>query len=289
MKSDYNEYPCDICGSGDAAEVPYVRLYTGDQPIHICQNCGFVYVKYRRGVEEVAKAWDDIYSGSEGISDSYLPRIPAVVARHTYVAEFIDMHLGLKSKKVIDIGAGEGQFLKQVQAHFEGNVFGIEPFKNNCDLMDKNGVANFCGTIESFTDAGVEKKADVATILWTLENCSSCESMIKSVRNLLVDDGHIVVATGSRILVPFKKPLKEYFGKNPVDTHCFRFSANTLCALLAKCGFETAYINRYIDTDYLCVIGKKRPEQDEIKWQGDNFFSVYDFFERWHKESIYYE
>ena len=38
-------YECDICGYLDAIEVPNCRHYTGGQPIHICSNCGFVYVK----------------------------------------------------------------------------------------------------------------------------------------------------------------------------------------------------------------------------------------------------
>ena len=54
MPSDHTEYPCDVCGCDKAVEVPYARLYTGDQPIHICKGCGFVYVRRRR---DAAKAW----------------------------------------------------------------------------------------------------------------------------------------------------------------------------------------------------------------------------------------
>ncbi|MCK5541088.1 MAG: methyltransferase domain-containing protein [Desulfobacterales bacterium] len=288
MSDQYKEFPCDICGSKDAEEVPYAKLYSDGQEIHICKKCGFVYVKYRRDSDSVAKTWDKIYSSDVKISTPYSPKIPAVKARQTYVAEFLDVNLGLDGKKIVDIGAGDGQFLKIVKDNYDASVFGVEPYQNNCDKMNSNSIDCFCGTIESYCDSKDYQKADIATIMWTLENCASCRDMLFGARNLLKEDGYVIVATGSRILVPFKKPLQNYIGTNPADTHCFRFSANTLRALLAVNGFETVYINRYIDTDHLCVIGQKKPEDSKIEWQGDDFLSVYDFFERWHKENIYY-
>ncbi|SMP83299.1 hypothetical protein SAMN06295888_1821 [Desulfonatronum zhilinae] len=44
MNAKYSKFPCDLCGSTQSVEAPYARLYTNDQPIHICKECGFVYV-----------------------------------------------------------------------------------------------------------------------------------------------------------------------------------------------------------------------------------------------------
>ena len=112
--------------------------------------------------------------------------------------------------------------------------------------------------------------------------------MLSGAYKLLKDDGYIVMATGSRILVPFKKPLNLYFSKNPADTHAFRFSANTLQGILAVSGFEVKFVNQYLDSDILCMLAQKKKKSDKISWQGDDFIKVYDFFERWHRETIYY-
>lgn len=276
------EYHCDLCGSSDAVEVPYARLYTNDQPIHICKICGFIYVKKRRTSKEIASEWSDNLFGK-----NYTARIPAVKARQTYVADYIDSKINLKGKKIIDIGAGEGQFLEIAKYQYGAEVFGIEPSYTNCAQMKNNGLDCFNGTIEDYISSRYNKIFDIATIMWTLEACLSCRDMIVSARKLLNNDCYIVVATGSRILVPFKKPLWEYLRPNPPDTHAFRFSVNTLKALLTTCGFKVMHVNRYIDTDYLVILAEVCDNID-VSLQGDNFLQVYDFFERWHRESMYY-
>lgn len=283
------EYPCDLCGSRDAVEVPECRKYTHNQPIHICKSCGFVYVKNRRSAQEVADAWsNEIYESR------YTARIPVVKARHTYVAEFIDVSLSIKGKSVIDIGAGEGDFMKMLRDQYGArSVFGIEPSKRNCELMTEVGISSFAGTIESFIESSLtesKQQYDLVTILWTLENCRSCTDMLQAAYNLCIDDGFVAIGTGSRILVPFKKRLNDYIGISPgsADTHAFRFSANTLRGLLAKAGFEVLHTNRYIDTDWLVMLAKKQPKGKSISWEKDDWRKVSDFFSRWDKETQYY-
>lgn len=288
IEQHFEEFPCDVCGTTDAIEVPHAREYTENQPIHICTHCGFVYVKQRRSAKEIADTWANEWYGNK--DNGYTAHIPAVKARQTYVADFIDVGLGLKGKEVCDIGAGEGSFLKMVRDEYGARVFGIEPSHTNCSQMTQMGISNFDGTIEEYiaSDQSKNYKADIVTIVWTLENCLSCRDMLAGAYSILKDGGSVVVATGSRILVPFKKPLNYYLDPNFVDTHCFRFSANTLRGILAVSGFEVTQMNRYIDSDWLCAIAQKRPVGAHIFWEKDDCRSVADFFERWHKETAFY-
>jgi 2-polyprenyl-3-methyl-5-hydroxy-6-metoxy-1,4-benzoquinol methylase len=218
----------------------------------------------------------------------YTARIPAVKARQIYVAETIDTEVGLKGGALCDIGGGEGQFLDIAKAEPYGALpFAIEPSEANCRMLTGLGIENYQGTIEEFLDSNSDKLGsfDFVTIMWTLENCRSCRDMLNAANALLRTGGHIVVATGSRVLVPFKKPLHYYLSKNPADTHSFRFSANTLRGLLAVSGFETVYTNRYIDTDFLVVIAQKAPSGEKLTWTGDDPDDVADFFARWHTET----
>lgn len=279
----YSIRPCDLTGRDDAVEAPYSRLYTNGQPLHICRETGFVYVRYRRSAEAIARAWSD-----EVYGDRYTARIPAVLARQMYAADFLDSCLNLKGEKVSDIGAGEGQFLEILRDRYGAEVFGIEPSQKNCDLMQKNGISSFAGTIEDYVASSDGREASVVTITWTLENCYSCMDMIRAAYDMLPVGGHVAIATGSRILVPFKKALWQYLGPAPADLHSFRFSKNTLSGLLALNGFEPVHVNRYLDSEYLVMIGRKAPEGTEIPWQRDDYRKVYNFFERWHHESVHY-
>ncbi len=283
VNDEYETFSCDLCGTDEAQEIQVARKYTNDQPLHCCSNCGFVYVKRRRSANRIAEVWsDDIYESN------YTARIPAVKARQTYVAEFIDVELGLKGKTLCDIGGGEGLFLKMVMApEYGAEVFAIEPSRKNCNMMANDNIETFCGSIEDYCESEMfeGRRFDMATIMWTLENCQSCRRMLDAAYDILKPGGHVVVSTGSRILVPFKKPMHYYLGTNPADSHCFRFSKNTLQGLLAESGFEMVAVNRAIDTDYLVMAGKKTDKVKKIDWQGDDCMEVIDFFVRWDKET----
>jgi len=281
------EHPCDLCGSNDAAEIPHVLLYTNGQLVHVCRACGFVYVRARRSAKEIAETWNEIY-GEGFAGERYTARIPAVKARHVYVADFLDMHLPLKSLCVCDIGAGEGAFLKVLRDEYGADVFGVEPSAENVRRMAAMGIEAFAGTIEEFAERGAPASFDVVTIVWTLENCQSCRGMLGAAHRLLRPGGHVLVATGSRILVPFKKTLMDYFGPNPADTHCFRFSANTLRTVLALNGFRAVHLNRYLDSDVLCAIGRREAPGTDLPRPKDDPNEVLAFFERWHAESEHY-
>ena len=80
----YQHYPCDLCGSEEAVEIPYVRFYTGNQPVHICSVCGFVYVRMRRSSEEIARVWSEELYGGVYTAKKH----PVMMPRYHYVAGF---------------------------------------------------------------------------------------------------------------------------------------------------------------------------------------------------------
>lgn len=284
--SVYREFSCDLCASTGAIELPYVRRYTKGQLIHICVKCGFIYVKRRRSYDQIAQVWSNELFGK-----AYTSRTPLMLARHTYIAEFIEQNIGLLNKKVCDIGAGEGQFLDIIKRNYGSIVFGIEPSAANCNNLRKLAIKYFTGTLEDYLKNSDSRAylADVVTMMWTLENAASCRELLMSARKILKRDGHLIVATGSRILVPFSKPLNLYLSSNPVDTHAVRFSANTLTSLLATVGFKLVHVNPYLnDSLMLCVIAKKVTMPRKVRIKGDDFRQVRDYFKRWHRETLFY-
>ncbi len=286
---DVRDYPCALCGGETFAPIACVAPYTNGQILHVCEGCGLVQVPRRRSAATIAAIWSDEVFADAYTDRTYTARIPHVLARQTFVAATINDTLGLKGKRVCEIGAGEGQFLEILRgAEYGADVFGIEPSARNCESLAELGIENFCGTIEDWraSDQAKRKRFDIVAILWTLENTSDPRTMLEGAHEMLAENGHVVVATGSRILVPFKKPLSYYLGRGePVDQHPFHFSANTLEGLLAETGFRKIFVNRYIDNDILCVIARKSGPAGSIPWRGDDWRAVVDFFERWHRET----
>lgn len=270
------EHDCDLCGSSDFTSLEVARPYIGDnEPPVVCMNCGFVYVRNRRSPEDVAKSWDDIWG------NGYTSEWPAVKARLFYVAEWLDQAIGLKGKSLLEIGAGEGTFLEMARDRGAWPPCGIEPCKDNVRRMRDKNIETFEATVES---CKLEQKFDVVCLLWVLENCADCIGMLKRAREWLKPDGHLVVATGSRILVPYKKPMSSYFSDNRPDTHCFRFSHETLCAALQKSGLGPhGESSRFWDSDWLVRVAKPTPPLD-IRGPVDDPREVLDFFRSWSEQ-----
>lgn len=282
---------CDLCQSTDLAEVPSSKNYSDGWPLHVCRGCGFAQVVLRRSPEAIQKAWaDELYRADEAtrLSDTtYTARMPAVHARQVFAADFLAEAVDIKGKRVVDIGAGEGDFLAMLQGpDYGAEGFAIELSAANCAILKAAGIEFFEGTMEDYAEApeAAERRFDVATLTWTLENCQSARGVLTQAAGILDDGGHVMVATGSRILVPFKKPLQYYIGKN-MDTHPFHFSANCLKGLLAVAGFEVTHINRYIDSDLLVVVGRKTGRANDIPWEKDDWREVIDFFDRWDRDT----
>ena len=236
------QHDCDLCGSSSRLPLPQ------DPRIAVCVRCGFVYVPERRTAEEVAQAWDDIYK-----QEQYSPRWPAVRARLFYAAEWVEQTIGLEGRSVLDIGAGDGFFLQQCRMRGAHPV-GLDPSPHNARHIRALDMTCHEGSIEKIGPCG---QYDIVTVLWTLENTTDCLAMLRYARERLLPGGHVVVATGSRILVPFKKPLSSYLNPNiPADMHCFRWSEATLRIAMLRIGINPIARNQYLECDWLVTAGQ---------------------------------
>lgn len=268
-------HPCDLCGSTARTLIPQSGAY-GSGGVHVCNSCGFVYVPERRSTEEIARSWDTIFG------DDYSSSWPMPRARLFWVAEFIDQSVGLAGKTLLDIGAGEGHFVAMVRAR-GGHPVGLEPSKANYDKIRALDIFCHHGTVESVGYAG---KFDIVTILWTLENCQDMNRMLSFARESINAGGYLVVVTGSRILVPYKKPIDTYFSQTPPDTHAFRFSANSLERALFKHGFAITGKNIDREQDWLLRIGRKPdfPLDSKFEPPKDDLIEVLNYFTAWERD-----
>ena len=277
----------DFLGQGPSIEIPYLKKIIGNYKINISKYSGLVSVYDRRNSKEIADLWTNkIFkkklSKKKSFGHAYTSKIPAVIARTTYVLETIISELQLRSKSLCDVGAGEGLFLNLIKNKKKKvKLTGVEPSKFNCKLIKKNKIDCFNGTLEEFYLKS-KKKFDIITLLWTLCNTSNAYDIIAKANKLCKDDGYIVIAESSRILVPFKKPIQMYLRKGNPDNHPFHFSKNSLSNLLIINKFKPVFINRYIDSDVLVIIAKKSKDINTKDLKKDNYKKVKSFFQDWY-------
>lgn len=281
-------HSCDVCGQDAPLDIPTLEHYGLLGQIVVCSACGFVYVPMRRTAQQIADSWThDIFGAG------YSSEVPYVKARLYWVAQEISSAVDLRNKTVVDVGAGEGALLRNLlQVESTTRLIGIDPSERHAESLRQNGFEAFCGTAQEAAEAGAfSGDADLVTLTWTLENSNDCREVLSSCRALLHPGGHIAIATGSRLLVPFKKPLADYLTtQRPADTHAFRFSRRSLGNLLQTEGFEVEWENQWADSDWMLLIARKTSDspsgQFDIKPEArDSSSSIIEFFSEWHRNS----
>ena len=287
----FEKFACDVCGSNSTKSIDVVKYYNKKETIEVCNICGFVFCQNRRPFKIMKKDWKEKVFKNKFDTSTYDSINPAVFARLTYALEFLKTKIIFKNKSICDIGAGKGEFiefLRQADLQLK-EIYGVELSEENSEILKNKSINHFTGGIEEYRKSKIFRKFDILTLNWTLENTQSAKDCLNICYDMLNDDGVIFIATGSRILVPFKKPLQNYIPEETnLDIHPFHFSANSIKALLNNAGFKSMIYNRYIDTDYLCVIARKKGRKPKKIKYCDNPGEIKKFFSRWHKESLYY-
>ncbi|PCH77758.1 MAG: methyltransferase [Flavobacteriaceae bacterium] len=162
-----------------------------------------------------------------------------------------------EAKNLLDIGCGTGEFLLSCQ--LDGwNVVGVEP---NLDAktitiskIDANNLVY--DSLESCEKGEINKKFDVITMWHVLEHVPNLEETIKTLSNLLSENGVLLIA------VPNFKSFdagyyKEYWAAFDVPRHLWHFSKSAISCLFSKEGLELKKIKpMWFDSFYVSMLSE---------------------------------
>jgi ubiquinone/menaquinone biosynthesis C-methylase UbiE len=256
--------------------------------------------------EDNLKSWNKIFSNKiNPAKKKYTSDNPIMNARHYYGVKLLEDFLKTKKKHankkidICDFGTGEGGFPFLLKSRLNNvNILLTEYSQSNIVLIKKKFRKNnltikkiFNGSIEDFNNKKNFKTIDIGTLNWTLCNTSNPIKVLKSIHNSLKTNGYLMIAESSRVLVPFKKPINNYFNfKFRSFYHPWHFSYNSLSNLLEICNFRIIFSNRYYDENDLFIIAKKMDSSTHKPFiKIDKSKEVVDFFKRWKKESLFYK
>ena len=276
-----------------AIELDFLSKYLpiGDK-IFVNPISGFITSHRQMSASDVAKYWSD-YIFPDKSEESYSAYNPFAQARLFYVVQTVAQFLKFNEQSNLrwcDFATGEGVLLKLLRNHYPLlKIYGTEHSSVLVESLKSNGFEVEIKTLGIQTSMLNKEQFDISTLTWTLANAIDPLACLRDVVANTKNGGYVCVAESSRILVPFRKSLSDYFSKTfPADLHPSNFSANTLKLVMQLAGLEIVFVNRYFDSDVLLVVGKKVDHQVEPKFFDDQK-QVVDFMKEWALASEFFE
>lgn len=267
--------------------------------VYISKKTGLVFHKPKISTDKVLKFWSEkIFSNKIDYKNlTYSSENITMKSRHFYCANFSKKYLIKKNLNYCDFGTGEGNFLKEVLSVNKNiNINFTEFSKKNILLILKDLKSkklrnyNFHnGPIEHVDRNKNIKNINFGSLLWTLCNCIDPIEVLKSIHKKMSKSSHLLIAESSRILVPFKKPIYNYFNiyNHTENTHPWHFSFNSLSNLLELSGFRIVHHNRFYDENDMVVIAKKRNLNSKPKFIKDDYKKIKLFLKKWKENSFF--
>ena len=242
-ETDSFSMKCRVCASAKVdfiCETPNEHSETESISSYRCGDCGLVFVGNEFSDEELAFAYGTLESGH------YYYEIAAENRDKMRTAAGNLKEIAEPKSRIIDIGTGNGEFLKVLtEAGFE-NVSGHE-----IPGSDLSGVENFADAIYRDYDYSSIPSAhfDVVTLLDVVEHVRDPQYLIDQCFRILKPGGHIyfhtpVVTRTDRLMhrmtkIPAASKIAQTWLRGRTSIfHLQNYSRNSLRLLLNKGGFQ---------------------------------------------------
>ncbi|WP_420320921.1 class I SAM-dependent methyltransferase [Flagellimonas sp.] len=170
----------------------------------------------------------------------------------------------VKSKKLLDFGAGTGDFLaKAASKGFK--ISGIEPNIRARANAEKKGVKLYKDATEIQNE-----QFDVITLWHVLEHLPDLDNQIERLNNLLDDNGTLLVAVPN-----YRSYDAKHYGSHwaafDVPRHLWHFSKTSIIRLFDKHNMEVVSIKPMLfDAFYVSILSEK--------YKGSKMFLIKAFF-----------
>lgn len=224
---------CPICNTNIHKEGNidiYISKYNKEKyKLYRCPNCD---AEFWEPLKIIPDFYDKEGEEAYGLFHSGIRTMP-------YWQKSFFKYFPLKSGRILDIGCGDGIFLKEAQK--KGfDVWGLDFDKKSIKIsQEKFGLKNtYAMSLVNFTEFAIRQKIkfDVITFFEVLEHQDKPEEFINSVKSLLNNNGYIAGSVPNRESIIVKIERKLYQGDFPPH-HFLRFSKKVILKFFLRNGF----------------------------------------------------
>jgi len=175
------------------------------------------------------------------------------MARSEKIVDWLQRQGALpKTGSLLDIGCGNGVFLRAFGAHNPcWQMTGLELDTRNLALIESiPGVTKLhVGSVES-----LKARFDLIVLIHALEHIPAPVDYLKSLSSLLNPEGFLLIQVPDLEASPFDILIAD---------HCTHFSTETLCSIIDKSGFDSVRFEAGCVTKELTLIAKRADLPDE--------------------------
>jgi 2-polyprenyl-3-methyl-5-hydroxy-6-metoxy-1,4-benzoquinol methylase len=219
-------YNCQLCSTTESQPITSIDAKSKEQlELALCKKCGLVQQKNIPTDDQLKIYYSHNYR--QDYKKTYSPKIRYVrragIAAKSRIS-FLKENIGSNNKKLLDIGAGGGEFV--YLASVNGfNSTGIEPNEGYSEYA-KN---EYSAEIKTMMLDDIESaSADIVTLFHVFEHMANPKSAMSKIHNILNDDGYLFVEVPN-ILQKDASPHNIYF-----KAHLFYYSKYTLISAASR-------------------------------------------------------
>jgi 2-polyprenyl-3-methyl-5-hydroxy-6-metoxy-1,4-benzoquinol methylase len=248
LPDKFEKVGCNLCGSSEARKIGRVKVEPKFQDIFSrkeldivkCRKCGLAYTSPRPTDATLKVYYERCYSdvGSKDPLEEMLANKESMLCGGgytTYDSRFTGWLLGEltrqagKKGRLIDIGFGEGQFIKFAGAN-GWSACGQEVSEEAVEHIRKvYGLDVHAGDLRGLRLPG--GSFDAVTMINVIEHLSDPMGYLKEAHRILKKGGVLYIST-----------INAHTSRRPVELiipeHLYHFSAGTIGKMLKKGGFE---------------------------------------------------
>jgi 2-polyprenyl-3-methyl-5-hydroxy-6-metoxy-1,4-benzoquinol methylase len=230
---------CPVCAAGDFYTLLTARgnrrvlFISQEHPVVLCKNCGICFLNSQIREKDYQRyyEWYDRPMNRKVDARGFRPgkRTEYDRLRLNFFVNFVKD----KNSKIIDIGSGYGNFMKNLQNRGYMDLYGIEPNREAVRVAQ----ANFGFKIynANLGDASLPKNEfDAATLIAVIEHFNNSIEALRNIYKLLKPRGYLYVNTPNLLDVVLRQGIDKYFK----FVHTFYFTEKSLSNCLKKAGFE---------------------------------------------------
>lgn len=249
---------CPICNSSVFSKFLTTQDYFLTEQkfvINQCVGCGFKFTNPRPALDDLPKYYESTeYISHSNADKGLINRIYQIVRTHTLKSKARLINTYVREGQILDIGCGTGEFLNTMkQNNFVAT--GIEPNQDARKYAKRKYRLVVYDEVDIF---GLSKNHfDVITLWHVLEHVYNLNERISQLKELITEDGILVVALPN----PSSWDAKHYgkfWAAYDCPRHLYHFDQPAVKNLFNNYGFEI--INQkpmYFDSFYVSMLSEK--------------------------------